>query len=275
MPAPAGLNSGAAPEPIAGLPPLPQAAEPGTAEPKITSAVPKQAVAEPDVAAAEPEPVAEVPAQAAAEPLAATGPLAAEVPAQTAAEQAEPAGTGNAAAVPDPGLEPAGAEPVEPVGKARGAGPLAVAATILGTIALAGAAVAVLAVVTHGFRPKTVVTYRPAAVFGLRAGECIDSSPNGLSVTVRSCVTPHDAEVFATFRLTGSSWPGSAIIQTDAGNGCVSRVAAYLNPQLADSGLIQEYVFPDQQDWQAGIRTVVCEIRPSSGQLTGSVRQAG
>jgi Septum formation len=152
---------------------------------------------------------------------------------------------------------------------------LAVFAAVVGILALVGAAVAVLDVVTHGFRPKTLITYREAAVFSLRAGDCINSSQNGLSVTILSCATPHDAEVFATFRLTGSSWPGGAVIQQDASNGCLSRVAAYVSPQFASAGFAQEYVFPDQQAWQAGARTVVCEIRASSGQLTGSVRQAG
>jgi hypothetical protein len=81
--------------------------------------------------------------------------------------------------------------------------------------------------------------------------------------------------VFATFRLTGTSWPGSTAIQADANSGCMSRVASYVNPQIANAGLTEEYVFPDQQAWQAGVRTVVCEISATSGQLTGSVRQPG
>jgi len=193
------------------------------------------------------------------------------------------------ATVPPPATEPvlAAAEPTIAAteqareeqrgrtGRARGLRLLAVAAIVVGILALVGVAVGVLAVVTHGFRPKTVVTYRVAAVFSLRAGECINSSPNGLSVTLRSCAVPHDAEVFATFRLTGTSWPGSTAIQADASSGCMSRVASYVNPQLANAGLNEEYVFPDQQAWQAGVRTVICQISAASGQLTGSVRQPG
>ena len=239
MAAPARMSSGSAPEPVAEA----------TAEPQAAEAVEPQAVepevVEPEVAAAE---VAG--AETAGEP-------------EPEVTEAEP--------------EVAGAEPevTEAEGPTRGRRVLAVVSIVAGVIVLVSAAVAALAVVTHGFRPKTVVTYRPAAVFGLRAGECINSSPNGLSVTVKSCTTPHDAEVFATFRLTGSSWPGSTVIGQEAGNGCASRVGAYVNPQLANAGLVQEYVFPDQQAWQAGFRTVVCEISASSGQLNGSVRQPG
>ena len=149
------------------------------------------------------------------------------------------------------------------------------AGIILGILALVGAAVGVLAVITHGFRPKTVITYRPAAVFGLRPGECINSAGNGLDVTVRSCVTAHDAEVFATFSLPSGTWPGASAVQQDAGNGCASRLSSYLNPQLATADLTQAYVYPNQAAWQAGERTVICEVSAASGQLTGSVRAPG
>src|SRR5438477_316541 len=55
----------------------------------------------------------------------------------------------------------------------RDVSPLAVVGIIFGFIALVGVAVGVLAVVTHGFRHKTVITYRPAAVFRLTPGQCV------------------------------------------------------------------------------------------------------
>jgi hypothetical protein len=173
--------------------------------------------------------------------------------------------------IPDPAEpgEPAAAPPV------RSTSLLAVAAVIFGLVALAGVAVGVLAVATHGFRAKTVVKYQLPAVFSLRPGECINSAPNGLGVTVLSCSAPHDAEVFATFPLTALSWPGNAAAQSQASNGCQSRIAGYLNPQLANAGLAQEFYYPDKDAWRAGVRTVVCEVSSSSGQLTGSVRAPG
>jgi Septum formation len=156
--------------------------------------------------------------------------------------------------------------------ESRNVNPLAVIGMIVGVIALVAVAVGVLAVVTHGFRPKTVITYRPAAAFGLRPGECVNSGSNALNVTVVSCATPHDAEVFATFRLPGTGWPGDSAVQQDAGNGCESRLGGYLNPQLATADLTQEYVYPNEAAWKAGEHTVVCEVRAVSGPLTGSVR---
>jgi hypothetical protein len=154
----------------------------------------------------------------------------------------------------------------------RDVSPWAVAGIILVVIVLVGVAAGVLAVLTHGFHKKTLVTYRPAAVFKLRPGDCINSAPNGLVVTVLACGTPHEAEVFATFALPASSWPGGAAVEQAAGDGCASRLGAYLNPDLANAGLAQEFVYPNQTAWQAGERTVVCEVSSSTGKLTGSVR---
>jgi hypothetical protein len=159
--------------------------------------------------------------------------------------------------------------------KGRDVSPLAVVGIIVGVIALVGVAVGVLAVVTHGFRPKTVITYRPAAAFGLRPGQCINSGPNALDVTVLSCARPHDAEVFAAYSLPAAAWPDASAVQAGASGGCASRLGGYLNPDLATIDLAQEFIYPNQSAWQAGERTVVCEVRATSGRLTGSVRAKG
>jgi len=154
----------------------------------------------------------------------------------------------------------------------RDVSPLAVIGIIFGVIALVGVAVGVLAVITHGFRPKTVVTYRPAAVFGLRPGQCVNSGSDTLKFTVLSCARPHDAEVFAAFTLPAGPWPGGSAVRVDAGDGCASRLDSYIDPQLATASLTQEYVYPNRDAWDADQRTVVCEVSSGNGQLTGSVR---
>lgn len=132
-------------------------------------------------------------------------------------------------------------------------------------------AVGSVGLVTHGFHKPVQVRYKEAAVFKLQEGECVNS-PNGQLVSVLPCSVPHEAEVFATFSLPASRWPGTSAIATAASSGCASRLGGYVNPQLTIS-LAQSYVFPDQVAWTAGTRTVVCEVRASSGDLTGSVRQ--
>jgi hypothetical protein len=259
MVAPAGVNEGNPQEPVKSGPAPVELAEGSTAEAEPGEAVLTKAV---------PSPAEPPEAERAAAP---EGELSEARPAEAESAEAEPAEAEPAEAEPADAGGP-GWEPEETEHERRDVSPLAVAGIILGILALVGVAVGVLAVVTHGFRPKTVITYRPAAVFGLRPGQCIDSGGNGLTFTVLSCAAPHDAEVFATFSLPAAPWPGDSAVQQDAGNGCASRLASYLNPQLATAALTQEYVYPNQAAWQADERTVVCEVRAESGQLTGSVR---
>ena len=254
MAAPAGVGSGSAPESAA---PEMVTSEPVSAEPTATGPVTLEPVTL--------EPVT-------LEPVT-LEPVTLE-PVTLERVETEPSALG--AAVPEPSRPGPGESVVTEVhtGGRRGLSRLAVAGVIVVLVAVVAAA-GVLVVATHGFRHKTVVTYRPAAVFSLRAGDCINSSPNGLSVTILSCATPHEAEVFATFSLTGSSWPGEAAAQQQASSGCADRIASYLNPQLLTAGLIQQYVYPNQDAWQANVRTVVCEVSSPSGTLSGSVRNSG
>ena len=144
-------------------------------------------------------------------------------------------------------------------------------------LALAGlwtvaAAIVAAAIITRPPPPKPVTLPQ---VFSLRAGQCLDSGAGGISgVHVLSCAQAHDAEVFATFRVAGSRYPGAAALQQRARQGCVSRLSGYLNPQLSAASLAQSYVYPDAGAWSAGERTVVCTVHSTSGPLVGSVRSA-
>ena len=147
---------------------------------------------------------------------------------------------------------------------------LAITGLVLAGLWTVAAAVVAAAVITRPPPPKPVTL---PLVFSLRAGQCLDSGANGLSgVHVLSCAQAHDAEVFATFRVTGSRYPGAAALQQRARQGCVSRLSGYLNPQLAAASLAQSFVYPDAGAWSAGERTVVCTVRSTSGPLVGSVR---
>ena len=253
--APAEAEQKAGPAGVVPAGAVPAGAVPSQAEPAAAERTAVPAEAEPGLAEAEPE---------LGEPDPAEARLAEAEPVEAEPVEAEPVEAG----------EPTGADWDAEEGR-RDVRPLAVAGIILGIIALVGVAVGVLSVVTHGFRPKTVVTYRPAAVFGLRPGQCVNSGSDVLTFTVLSCAHSHDAEVFAAFSLPATAWPGASAVQVDAGNGCANRFDSYIDPQLAGASLTQEYVYPNQAAWQAGERTVVCEVRAVSGQLTGSVRAKG
>ena len=135
--------------------------------------------------------------------------------------------------------------------------------------ALAGLAVIVLPGTSKGHA-------RPAPlppVFRLRTGDCVNSPPNAITAPqVLPCGQPHNGEIYATFSVAGHRWPGTAAIGAQARQGCAARLGGYLNPQLATAVLAESYIYPDQGAWDAGERTVICEIRSTAGKLTGSVR---
>jgi hypothetical protein len=140
--------------------------------------------------------------------------------------------------------------------------------------AVAVAAAAMIGVLVTQ-RPHRAPAAHPlrATVFGLRPGQCFDSSPNGIAgAHVVPCVQPHDAEIYGTFRVAGQRWPGAAALGTQARLGCQARLSGYLNPELATRGLAESYAYPNQGAWAAGAHTVMCEIRGTQGRLTGSVR---
>ena len=199
----------------------------------------------------------------------------------------EESGTGPPAeTLADPaasGATEAGASPTGPGDSSGDAGPgrpprrrPSRAALLIGGLAAAGliGLGSLAAVLVHG--PAHATSAALPSVFGLRAGECVNSGPGGVSSpTVVPCAQAHDAEIYARFALAGPRWPGTAGIGALARRGCNARLGGYLNPQLATAILAESYVFPGQGAWNAGERTVICEIRGTAGKLTGSVRGLG
>jgi len=198
-------------------------------------------------------------------------PQAGPVPPHAGAAPAAPRGP-----APSPPGPPAPA-PGGPVPSRRGRRLLIALAAVAGGLAVAAAAVVAVALFTH--RPHHAhVSARPlrATVFRLRPGQCFDSLPNGIAgAHVVPCARPHDGEIYGEFRVAGRAWPGTAALQAQAQRGCQRKLSGYLNPELDTTGLADSYAYPNQGAWAAGERSVVCEIRPARGTLTGSVRAFG
>ncbi len=149
---------------------------------------------------------------------------------------------------------------------------LAITGLVLAGLWTVAAAIVAAAIITRPPPPRPVPLPH---VFSLRAGQCLDSGATGVNgVHVLSCARPHDAEVFATFRVAGHRYPGAAALQQIAREGCGSRLSGYLNPELPATSLAQSFVYPGAGAWSAGERTVVCTVRGTSGPLVGSVRDA-
>jgi len=235
-----------------------------------TGAHPQEPPATPESAESHAPPAGPSPAAAAAPP--GTPPHPREPPA--APESAE----SHASPVDPPAAAPPGlpASPREPPGTPDGRRRSRAAFLIGGSaaICLAGLGTFATVLLLHG-PPHAGPTPLPP-VFRLRTGQCINSGPGGVSSpAVVPCRRPHDAEIYATFVLAGRQWPGGAAVGTRARQGCTARLGGYLNPQLATAILAESYIFPDHGAWNAGERAVICEIRSTTGKLTGSVRGLG
>jgi hypothetical protein len=157
---------------------------------------------------------------------------------------------------------------------ARGKGMAVAGLVIAGAWIVVGASLAVVAILAHRAQHASIAAPRQPAIFSLRTGQCLNSQPNGSAGQLIPCAQSHDAEVFAVFQLPGNTWPGDIAAQHQADQGCLTRLTGYVNPQIASTTLTESYVYPGRQAWAAGQRNVVCEIRDTTGKLTGSVRAA-
>lgn len=173
----------------------------------------------------------------------------------------------------DGGGQAGGGEGHRPRGRTNRAGVFLVAAA--GVLVVAAGLATLAAHWPRSRPPAHPLRALRGTVFGLHTGQCIDTAPNGIGhARAVPCGRPHDAEIYATYRLADRNWPGTAAAGSQARQACQPRLSAYINPQLAAS-LALSYAYPDRSAWFLGERTVVCEVRGASGTLTGSVRSSG
>lgn len=107
-----------------------------------------------------------------------------------------------------------------------------------------------------------------------RAGDCLVSVPELSTERVDAvpCGEPHKAEVFATFPLSGSSYPGDSIVETKSEDGCYERLDTYLSPTVDEASVSLVYFAPNRQSWATGDKTVICIAEMSTTQ-TASIRR--
>jgi hypothetical protein len=106
----------------------------------------------------------------------------------------------------------------------------------------------------------------------LSKGDCIDLSPSG-SIDRKACSSAHDGEVFLTFDLTGSTYPGESSITNTTESKCTPAMTTALGGRSDASEFTFTYTFPKQPGWDTGRRKVTCIARYESGQkLTKPLR---
>ena len=78
--------------------------------------------------------------------------------------------------------------------------------------------------------------------------------------------------MFATFPLSGSSYPGDSVVQSKAEDGCYERLDLYLSPTVDEATVSLVYFPPNRQYWTTGDKTVIC-VAELSTTRTDSIRR--
>ena len=113
------------------------------------------------------------------------------------------------------------------------------------------------------------------SVFSLAVGDCFNSpadTQDVASVTAEPCNQPHSAQIYAKFNLAGSnfSYPGTAAVTRLAASGCTARTGN-IDRSKATNAMTVRFLFPDQNAWLGGRRTVACMIVNPTANLTYSL----
>jgi hypothetical protein len=117
---------------------------------------------------------------------------------------------------------------------------------------------------------------QPVNPFSMVAGDCFDNPAGATSVTSvvqTSCTAPHNAEIFATFDVSGSilDYPGNAKLSSIATTGCNARAKAALNSAKITSSMTIRLLFPLESSWISGQRTISCMIYSPTSEIRSSV----
>jgi hypothetical protein len=121
-----------------------------------------------------------------------------------------------------------------------------------------------------------VITHRGHInAFSMRVGDCFDN-PAGAravnTVTAIPCHQPHNAQIYAKFKLTGSdfSYPGAAVVERRARSGCNARIGS-VNKSMTTTAMTVRILLPEETSWVAGQRTVSCMVVNPTATLTTSL----
>lgn len=104
-------------------------------------------------------------------------------------------------------------------------------------------------------------------------GDCLAEVPDSSlvsSVKVVDCADPHKGEVYTVFTMPDGDFPGQAAI-VEYQNQCEPALAAYAPAVMTDPQTGLFVLYPTEQSWGTGDRTVTC-IATSNTPRTGSLR---
>jgi hypothetical protein len=149
------------------------------------------------------------------------------------------------------------------------------------TLVVVGVAVLglVIAGVVAGLQPSAdrneageITSGGDVSAFDIQVGDCFDlPNPNGEVTDVGGvpCTDPHDAEVYGTFDIDGTDYPGTDRVTQLADRGCKQRFADFVGLAYRKSELEMQYLYPTERSWDAqDDREVVCSVTEPKGKTT-------
>jgi hypothetical protein len=113
-----------------------------------------------------------------------------------------------------------------------------------------------------------VVEAGELGAFRIRLGDCIDLGDvtEFESVAGVPCDQPHEGEVYHAFELAGSTWPGVAVVEQQAADGCYARFQAFVGAPYETSRYDIATITPTQGTWdEFDDREVLCVVTHYDG----------
>ena len=160
-------------------------------------------------------------------------------------------------------------------GRGRGLAIAGIVISCLWFLAIAGGVVYAIATDADRNASGQITSGGRVSVTDLKVGDCvndIEEDKQVLSLPAVPCAQPHDAEVFAIFELTGSTFPGEAEVVSQVEPKCSDRLEQYAPAALNDPSIELYYFAPNETSWRRGDREVVCIAVDQTKQRTGSLR---
>jgi hypothetical protein len=112
-------------------------------------------------------------------------------------------------------------------------------------------------------------------VFTLQVGDCLNDGEVGDTVTAVPtvpCADPHDSEIYASYILGDTAFPGLDTIIAEADAGCLAGYTAFVGIDYLESRFDFSYYHPTESSWGNGDREILCLVYdPTGDQLTGTL----
>ncbi|WP_199545715.1 DUF4190 domain-containing protein [Streptomyces sp. N35] len=96
-------------------------------------------------------------------------------------------------------------------------------------------------------------------------------------INIVPCAGPHDSEVYGSFRLEHSTFPGQGAIEDVAAERCATQLDEYVvDADALPGNVVFDFISPTQESWNVGDREVTCVfVDEDGGKLTSSLRDTG